>query len=64
MLNTVKSYIDELPDMPFGEFYQRYIFEVQDQNIVVEVNGVTLTDVLSVDKFIAKLYKELYSWVK
>ena len=64
MLNTVKSYIEDLPDMPFDEYYQRYIFEVQDQNIKAEVGSVKLGDVLSVDKLIAKLYNELYTWVK
>ena len=64
MLDTVKAVIEELPDTPFDEYYQRYIFEVQDQNIKAEVGSVRLEDVLSVDKLIARLYNELYSWVK
>ena len=59
MLETVKRYIKELPDQDFEDFYQNYIFNVQDQNITVEVSSVKTTDILSLDKLIAKLHKEL-----
>lgn len=59
MLDTVKSYIEELPDMPFDEYYQRYICSVQDQNITVEVNSVKTDDIMSLDRLIARLHKEL-----
>lgn len=59
MLNTVKSIIEELPDIPFDEYYQRYIFDVQDQNIEAEVSSLNTTDILTIDKLIDKLHKEL-----
>lgn len=59
MLDTVKTYIKETPNMPFEEFYQRYIFRVQDMNIESEVAGVKADDILSLDRLIAKLHKEL-----
>ena len=59
MLETIKAYIKELPDENFDEFYQKYIFEVQDQNIELEVSSIKTADILSLDKLIAKLHKEL-----
>lgn len=59
MLETIKTYIKELPDEDFDEFYQNYIFEVQDQNIELEVSSIKTADILSLDKLIAKLHKEL-----
>jgi len=64
MLDTVKSIIEELPDMPFDEYYQRYIFDVQDQNIQAEVSSVKPEDVMSVNRLIDRLYHELYSLIK
>lgn len=59
MLNTIKTYIKETPDTPFDEYYQRYIFKVQDANIDAEVSSVKTDDILSLDRLIAKLHKEL-----
>jgi len=59
MLDTVKKYITELPDISFEDYYQNYIFDVQDYNIEMEVNSVKTSDILSLDKLIAKLHKEL-----
>lgn len=59
MLDTVKSIIEELPDMPFDEYYQRYIFDVQDQNIETEVSSLNTTDILTIDRLIDKLHREL-----
>lgn len=59
MLETVKTYIKETPDIPFDDFYQGYIFSIQDQNIQVEVNSVKTNDISSLDKLIARLHKEL-----
>jgi hypothetical protein len=59
MLNTIKTYIKETPDIPFDEYYQRYIFKVQDANIDAEVSSVRTDDILSLDRLIAKLHKEL-----
>lgn len=60
MLETIKSYIADLPDTPFEEFYQKYIFEVQDQNIMAEISSIKTTDIMSLDRMIARLRKELY----
>ena len=38
MLETVKSYIKEIPDMDFTDYYQQYIFSVQDNNLALESN--------------------------
>ena len=59
MLDSVKTYIKNTPDTDFAEYYQRYICSIQDQNIVAEVNSVKTDDILSLDRLIAKLHKEL-----
>ena len=59
MLNTIKAYITELPEYNFDLYYQNYIFDVQDQNIFTEVNSIKTNDILSLDRLIAKLHKEL-----
>ena len=60
MLEPVKQFIREVPDIAFGEYYQKYIFRVQDQNITAEVNSVKTDNILSLDMLIDRLYKELY----
>ena len=59
MLNTIKVYITELPEYNFDLYYQKYIFDIQDQNILAEVNSVKSNDIISLDRLIAKLHKEL-----
>ena len=59
MLDTIKTYIKEVPNIPFDEYYQRYIFKVQDTNIESEVKSIKTDDILSLDRLIAKLHKEL-----
>lgn len=59
VLEGVKAYINELPDQSFAEFYEQYVCRVQDMNLMAEVNSVKTSDILSLDKLIAKLYKEL-----
>ena len=59
MLETIKAYIKELPEMDFDDYYQNYIFEVQDQNLELEVSSLKTADILSLDKLITKLHKEL-----
>lgn len=58
MLETVKAYIQEDSEQ-FEDYYQKYIFMVQDINLDKEVSGVKPSDILSLDKLIAKLHKEL-----
>ena len=57
MLETVKTYIAELPDTPFEVFYQEYICDVQDQNIQMEINSIQTDEILSVNKLLDKLHK-------
>ena len=59
MLSTVKQYIAELPSISFYEYYQRYIFNVQDQNISAEVASIKTDDILSLEKLVERLHKEL-----
>ena len=59
MLGTIKAYIKDLPEDTFDVFYQKYIFRVQDMNIEAEVNSVKTNDILSLDRLIARLHKEL-----
>ena len=61
MLDTIKSYINATPNIPFDEYYQRYIFNVQDANIAAEVGSIKTNDILSLDRLISKLHKELLS---
>ena len=60
MLDTIKCYIKELPDHDFDDYYQDYIFRVQDQNLLTEVESIKTSDIMSLDKLIAKLHKELF----
>jgi hypothetical protein len=55
MLDTVKTFIKELPDVPFDEFYQRYICYVQDQNIQIEVKGIQTDEIVSLNKLLMRL---------
>lgn len=56
MLQTVKEFIQNLPDESFQTFYTRYIMQVQDSNIEEEFKFLIThnnLDVLSVDKLIS-----------
>ena len=59
MLETIKSYIKEIPDISFGEFYQNYICHVQDQNIAIEMNNIKSDEIMSVTKLLEKLKRAL-----
>lgn len=58
MLDTVKKQISELPDVPFAEFYQRYIFSVQDENIYSETSFKDST-FFDLNKLLGKIRREL-----
>ena len=60
MLDTITEYIKELPDQDFDDYYQNYIFSVQDQNLLAEIGSIKTSDIMSLDKLIAKLHKELF----
>lgn len=57
MLGTIKTYIRDLPEDTFEDFYQKYIFAVQDQNILQEVSGVKTTEIIELNKLISILHK-------
>ena len=59
MLETVKTYIDELPDIPFDQYYQNYVCRVQDQNIKIEIDSFKSDDILSLEQILARLHKEI-----
>jgi hypothetical protein len=59
MLETVKTYIDELPDIPFDQYYQDYVCRVQDQNIRIEIDSLKSDDILSLEQILARLHKEI-----
>ena len=61
MLETIKSYIKELPDTDFDTYYQTYICNIQDSNVVSEIDSIGLDTTLPLDKLITKLHKELLS---
>ena len=58
MLETVKRYIKELPDIEFNEYYQQYIFSIQDENIYSET-AINDTTFISIDKLLGRIRKEL-----
>ena len=60
MLETVKSYIKEIPDMDFTDYYQQYIFSVQDNNLALESN-ISDKSFNDISKLISKIQKEIDS---
>lgn len=59
MLEIIKHYIEELQTTTFDDFYQKYIFSVQDINISKEISGLETDDIVSLNKLISKLHNEL-----
>lgn len=59
MLEILKQIIVSTPNTSFAEYYQNYIMEIQDYNLGLEVKDLRNADILSVDKLIHKLHKEL-----
>lgn len=55
MLDTIKAYIKEIPNVPFDEFYQRYICYVQDTNVQSEINNIQSDEVMSLNKILKRL---------
>ena len=60
MLETIKSYINGIPDIPFEDYYQNYICEVQDRNIESEIEFVQSDDILTMSALLTRLHKELF----
>lgn len=62
MLDTIKQYIRNIPDITFNEYYQSYIMQVQDRNIESELKHLSARNVLSLytmDQLIADTVKEV-----
>ena len=49
MLDTVKQYIKNVPDISFQQFYQLYVTSVQDSNIDREFSYLVNRNVLGVN---------------
>lgn len=49
MLDTVKQYIKDVPDISFQEFFQMYVLSVQDSNIDREVSYLINRNILGVN---------------
>ena len=61
MLKTVKSFVDE-PVVPFAEYYMKYVMQVQDQNIDMEIKQLVRLNkptVFSMGKLIDYTYKSI-----
>lgn len=58
MLETIKTYIKDLPKCTFDEFYQKYIFDIQDNNLSEETQ-VYDTTFYSINKLLTKIRKEM-----
>lgn len=58
MLESIKSYINELPEEDFNEYYQKYILNVQDDNLSLETQ-FNETTFISINKLITSINKEL-----
>lgn len=52
MLSTIKSYIENVPDIPFLEYYQSYILDVQDQNVLTETKYVEHDDIKALKRML------------
>lgn len=58
MLDSVKQKIEDLPDKSFNQFYQEYIFKIQDDNLEREVSTVKSNGVISLTKLVNELHKQ------
>lgn len=62
MLGTVKSYISNLPDIPFNRYFNNYIMDVQDDNIENEMKFLLSRNTLNIymmDNIISETYRRL-----
>lgn len=57
MLKTVKSYIREMPEISFSDFYQEYICKIQDENINVEISSIDSGELADLKNMIRQLHK-------
>lgn len=61
MLTNVKQLIYSIQDndVSFSQYYQQYINDIQEQSLGFEVDELSKADILSLDRLINKLYKEM-----
>ena len=59
ILPTVRHLIDTVPDIPFSQYYQQYIFDVQDQTIQYELDDLSNSNVINIARLIDSIYKEM-----
>ena len=59
MLDKIKQYISDLPDVDFDDYYQQYILDVQDINLSLEFKYSNISDHLSIEALLAKIHGEL-----
>ena len=55
MLETVKQYIKDIPDIDFDIFYQDYICEVQDQNVWAEIKNIKTEEIITLQRLLDQL---------
>ena len=55
MLETIKTYIGEIPDVPFDVFYQRYICDIQDQNVLAEIGSIRAGEIATINQLLTRL---------
>lgn len=55
MLETVKSYIKEISNVPFDVFYQRYICDIQDQNVLAEIGSIRAGEIATISQLLTRL---------
>ena len=58
MLETIKKYISETPDISFNDYYQQYIFAIQDENIGAETQFSDIT-FNNIERILLRIRKEL-----
>lgn len=61
VLKTIDNYINELDNIPFGEYYFSYIEEVQDSNIELELSHVKNSAIATPIKIVRAINKEVDS---
>ena len=59
MLDKIKQYISDLPNIDFDDYYQQYILDVQDINLSLEFKYSNISDHLSIEALLAKIHGEL-----
>ena len=55
MLETIKNYMDNLPEIPFVKFYQSYVEQVQDECIKLEFASLQRHNILNLNSMLQLL---------